>query len=986
MAGGSEPYSQFTVGNITWRNASKGEDYVLLVGLVAGFAAAWLVLELLDRRVWRTLGEEGVYHARSLVAYASLPLVIWAGGLVLGPPATREWIWFGVVALAVTCGLLAVASRAPSPEPGAEEPSPAATAGTVLLITLLGALSALIGAFALNRLALLLGRSFLWTGSPSPIAVSAAGAAAALAFGLWAWRGNRQSRTRTLRTAVLGAQLALPLGFLIVMPTPWVQDGTPSYAYPTGTIFTVALLFAALAYADIARRFGAEPGVGHVSDPNQRTPPVLPQTASADPLLALSPVALAGALLFVKFGIVWVGYFDADDYHFGELLLPWWSLVSHGAVPFWDHVPSRGLINYVNGAAGALVFDRAATGVLAAYPLVTAPFLVIGVVGLGRLIGTLPAAAAFLMMPVWHTLNQVDVFNTACLAWLLVMYPRVSRAAWLVGWVGAGTAAFLLAPAQGTALVLATMPLGAWQLYRAFRDERSRLLEMSLAMAAVAVLLLLATPLGRMLLGALRYGVENSAVGAPAHAVEWRAGLTAPTPLNHWLWEAVRTSWIAVGLAGTAFLISACIGGDRERRRALSLIGTPVVILAVVFIYRAAGRIDIGSVSRMGFASIWMLTLLLPMLLYAAWGRRGWPAIVTLSVAGGSLIAPVLGPVSLQGVAGRAYETIPAPPGTTEAAQWGLTQIGPAAVPGTSINRLIAIDKVLRVLLEQDETYLDLTNRNAQYFYLNRRVPIEAGALYNLPNESQQLRAIRTLETAPVPVVLAWAEPVLWDGGPQSYRTHAIYRYLIWRYQPVKVGELILLVRPDRTGRLEAAGIPPEGASDAAALLDTVFRQEDLQGLPASWGASWSTLEASVIPARRLDQAPALSDAVSKGPGIYGAAGGAPALTWSFSGAPVRGRDAGMLTFEFACLAGAGDTALDVTWAADGGADGVPNRVRFQAASRVAVPLDASPRWLLAPSIDSMTVRVVQPDKCSEFSLGSATLWQRKVAAATDLN
>ena len=39
-----------------------------------------------------------------------------------------------------------------------------------------------------------------------------------------------------------------------------------------------------------------------------------------------------------------------------------------------------------------------------------------------------------------------------------------------------------------------------------------------------------------------------------------------------------------------------------------------------LFIYRAAGRIDPGAVSRLGYVSVWMMALMLPLLLHAAWG------------------------------------------------------------------------------------------------------------------------------------------------------------------------------------------------------------------------------------------------------------------------------------------------------------------------------------------------------------------------------
>ena len=68
LTSGPERYTQFTVGSLTWRTASKQGDYALLIGLLAGFALAWLVLLLVERRVERRLGDQGVDDLRALAA------------------------------------------------------------------------------------------------------------------------------------------------------------------------------------------------------------------------------------------------------------------------------------------------------------------------------------------------------------------------------------------------------------------------------------------------------------------------------------------------------------------------------------------------------------------------------------------------------------------------------------------------------------------------------------------------------------------------------------------------------------------------------------------------------------------------------------------------------------------------------------------------------------------------------------------------------
>jgi hypothetical protein len=88
LSSGPEKYAQFTTGLITWRSASKHQDYALLVGMFSGFSAAWLALQVLERRIARQLGDDGVAWVRALLACSAIPFVLWAGGLLLGPPTT----------------------------------------------------------------------------------------------------------------------------------------------------------------------------------------------------------------------------------------------------------------------------------------------------------------------------------------------------------------------------------------------------------------------------------------------------------------------------------------------------------------------------------------------------------------------------------------------------------------------------------------------------------------------------------------------------------------------------------------------------------------------------------------------------------------------------------------------------------------------------------------------------------------------------------
>jgi hypothetical protein len=119
------------------------------------------------------------------------------------------------------------------------------------------------------------------------------------------------------------------------------------------------------------------------------------------------------------------------------------------------------------------------------------------------------------------------------------------------------------------------------------------------------------------------------------------------------------------------------------------------------------------------------------------------------------------------------------------------------------IYRLRNLDAVLSQVVRDGETYLDMTNRNAHYFYLGKQPPIEVGALYNLPNSAQQARAVRELAENPPPIILAQARNISHDGGSNALRAHLVYRFVVENYIPVAIGQHIYMVRPDRYNWLE---------------------------------------------------------------------------------------------------------------------------------------------------------------------------------------
>jgi hypothetical protein len=561
---------------------------------------------------------------------------------------------------------------------------------------------------------------------------------------------------------------------------------------------------------------------------------------------------------------------------------------------------------------------------------------------------------------------------------------------WLaIAWCAALTL-LLYAPGQGALAMVAVSPLAVVMLYRAFRDDRAALIRTLALIVVITGLLCLLTPFGRMLVGAIRYGAEQSAVNSIAHAVNWNATF-GKADTNPWLYEVARCSWLIVAMLAGVLLFRQALQADRQGRVAAFAFGLPIFILMVAFVIRAAGRIDPSAATRLGIASIWGLALLLPILIFVVMRPRARGAAVLAWVSAAGLIVPYFGGLERHYL--RAFEPLNGPagvPGYVEGRAVGLPELGNGIGDGGHLDRLIRIRQVLDRALDPGETYLDLTGRHATYFYFNRRPPIETGSIYNLVTERQQLRAVASVRRQHPPVVLIAADNILHDGGPASLRANLMYRYLMLEtgYKVVKTGRLIWLMQADRVGRLapEQQAVVTDLSEVATNPVNDIFRVPNLQWIPVSWGRSAATLEPKMREVKRLPAGgPATpTNVVAEVGGAYRVTGADPHITFDVTAWHLSGRQAGILGFDFACESAGSPPVIELYWATDGTDESETTVVRFNGRNgRMLVPLDSAPAWLLAREIRHLRFDIASSDSCRSFRIDNIRLYQRPGASDT---
>ncbi|MGI4779719.1 MAG: hypothetical protein ACRYGA_16655 [Janthinobacterium lividum] len=977
-------YSELVVGNIAWNYDNKFHDYAVLYAVVFLFLVLLLAIAGLAARIRRVGGTGEVDRFHDLLLVLCAPAVLWLSALPTTRDASLDLLTASRALLVVGLGSAAVLA---SKRESFWRDAPHLLADVlqrVVLFAVFAGLAVAAVAVAQNRLGgmfhshagMTSDATWRWT-KIVLLCASLIGA------GLIVTAREPHRLRHSLARSAMCAQLFMPLFLLCLMPPAWVAapDATLVAGYALST-FGKWTVFGALglAFAESAWKFARTSATADRSN------------ASALRLLTVG--SALGLLLFFKTPVLGVPALAADDYHFGELLVPWWSWHEMGMLPFWDYAPARGLINYFPGFVSSTFFDGGAASIGASYAFVFAGVGLTALLALRPLMGVAGAFVALLLGPYANGIGEIDIAVTLFLVFFCHGWLHWRSERWLVAFAAAGVALLLYAPGQSALALIALTPLALGRLRTICIADRRRSAYVLAGVVGVLGVLFFLTPLGRMFFGALRYGAEQSQLNSIAHGIAWRASF-ASDALNPWFFEIVRASFVLVALWAGVLLSKAFFSPDATVRRKLLAYALPVFIVSLLFVVRAAGRIDTGG-SRLGIASVWALALLLPVLMFASTRVRGVHLLLWVGLAG--MLIPYIGNASSAGYVSRLRGNFD-PPDATMLDTARNTRTVDAARLGSSVGdpahlaRIVEVRQVLDRVLDATETYLDLSGRHALYYYVDRKPALESASMYNLVGEKQQLRAIGTIRAANFPAILLSADNIVQDGGPSSLRSNLVYREVLLSkgYKLATIGKQVWMLRDDRVARLapeDAASLTDMRSVQALGVLDPIYHQPDLMSVPASWGRSAPMLERT-LSAPMLQVAPdssvahaSLHSVQRQGSGSYTVTGPDPYIRFDISGSGPSGRQAGILSFDFACESPRAAPALGLYWATPDSPESRTNFFRFHGhQGRLIVPVDSAPSWLLAERIDSLRLGIDgDNDGCETFSIGNLELRARKAA------
>lgn len=742
-------YADFIVGNIAWQADTKLQDLIAAPVLIAVlfFGVLFLSLQLIKQK--QQFGEGCSIELSNQLIWWSVPSIAAIFSLTLGFAIDEKLLIMSSTGI----GLVAIISASCTAKKIKISPE----------IIGVGTLSIMLAGLIPLEIALVLGRAPIALVSSVTVTRYEMATYVVSGIGLlfWLLYGVRypEKLSCLLPKLILIGQIGLPTLFLSLYPARLLQPNGILTKYQTTWEFRVLVAgMVAWGMFDVIRRYRKFSTI-----------------AGHSRAFLFSPIALFGLLIALKVGNTIAPFISPDDYHFGEMTLGVWSYL-HGVIPYVGYIPSHGIVSDDLSSFLSYIFYDGTAG---------------SFVDAGRLSYALLAFATFISIYRFSgsiVLAFVSTFFVGGnLAWLFftpflcLWFSRslcANPAKWLSVWMITAIVVILAVPGQGMLLVAASGIMALYMIWGLWQDATQRKW-MSIGISLLALIVAaLATPMLQMLLGAIQYVLENGPINQTAYGVSWALSWKAGANAG-FIFEAIRMSWVVVPFVCMILIYSGI--KDQADRKNVVLPAVVVFLFVMLLVPYSMGRIDPGGVSRPGVVAIFCWAVLLPVTTWRFLAPANRAALILL-IAGisATLNFTQLSVSNLISAASAQVNTGILKNGPSA----GLANIGMATVQDAHWDRLTRLNALLNNKLAPDESYLDLTSRNAQYFYLNRLPMMAVSAPYNMAPPTQQERAVKQLSQNLPRVALLDGANIIHDGGGLALRDPYLYRFTLNNYLP----------------------------------------------------------------------------------------------------------------------------------------------------------------------------------------------------------
>jgi len=567
---------------------------------------------------------------------------------------------------------------------------------------------------------------------------------------------NNRILERALPKLLLVGQIGLSVLFVALYPSMFVTHEGEITSYNTTIWLKIFIAFCVLgAIYDIIRRY-------------------IKNKSSNSLKFLFSPIAIFALFIGFIFASTYPPVVPADDYHFGEKFVGWLSY-SHGAIPYLDYIPAHGMVvDDLPMFFSSIFYDGTVASVEQAGKIGIA--IILFIIFISTLYCSKNILFSFLIIvgSVFSgLLHLVPFFALWCSPDL-----REKPAKWLIMWLLSAPILILAVPPHGMLLVAASGIMVLACLWSQWQHGTPRSWVAIIAVFLGLLALALATPVGMMLFAAIRYVLENGFINQIAYGIPWKWSEEENFPI-----ALLRMTWMFV-----AFFLLVIIYKRRKEFLHPTTIIYPAIfafLFILLVIPYSMGRIDNDGISRLGIVSLFGLSVLLPFVFWmmADAQKKVLPflSILCICISAGFVRSYETVSVSrMASIVSPIINTAALKDGKTV----GLNNLGVGIVDDAHWKRLTRLNALLNSKLPPEVPYLDLSGRNAHYFYFNRRPVVEVTAPYNMVAPAQQKRIVEKLEKNLPSLALLQAENINHDGGGLALRNPILYRFVMDNYIP----------------------------------------------------------------------------------------------------------------------------------------------------------------------------------------------------------
>lgn len=739
-------YNDFIVGNSTWIAGNKSQDLILWPVFILIYFLINLSFSKLHSNLYNNYSYEISINLSNHLILWTIPFFIGTAGILFGRQLDYSLMILSILAIS----FIGIATLVTSNSKVMVDPN---FFSCLFLSIILISITPLAIAVLLSRFSI---KIFNLIGANSFINLSYLILTFFLIFSLILISNKKSIIFKNFPKIIFFVQLFLPLFYVTLFPAKLLLPTGEITTYST-TIYLIIFLTGLILFSfyDVTRRFWT-------------------YKTSKEWTKLFSPIAIYSLIVVFKIGNTFEPHISTDDYHFGERLLGWWTFTK-GYIPYIDLLPAHGLIDdYLNSFFSAIFFNGTAATLIESNRVTIAILGLIAFLSINNFSKSIFLSFIILLL-IGGRLTSLFLIPFITL-WLN-QDIRKNSDKWFGVWLLSIPLVILGAPPQGLLLVVAFSFLIPIQIWKIITDKQKFSYKFTLFSFVIISIFLISTPLAPMLFNAVRYVVENGPINQVAYGIPWNLSWDNSFK-SGLIFEIFRMSWVIISLL-CVYIIHK---NWKNYKDATNIFYTAIIFLSflLLLIPYTMGRIDPGSFSRPGLISILSWTFFFPVLIMESIQKRLLPLLILLFVFISSLLG--FSTLSFDNIR-TSIKPIIKTSALTDSTKLGLNNIGLAHVDPVQLKRISTLNSILNSKLKSDESYLDLTSRNAHYFYVNRLPLIPITSPYNLPGENQQRNSIKNLKTTPK-LALLQADNILHDGGGLALRNPFIYRYILENYIP----------------------------------------------------------------------------------------------------------------------------------------------------------------------------------------------------------